>query len=243
MCQEDSTLVWMVCHSVLSPNYPVEEDNVDDWLNKTMSFAIILMNPWPSWASRLNAPYGPTQPSSYPPNWPIPYWPKTYLSCSVFLEDENAEVEDTPEIPHSGTAQHADNHLDAVQAILLDFLTPTELLESSVQSLIQYASKFFLMDGKLMHWDVQGHCHDLISPFYYISSSPLFSLLISSVQPFSQLYSCFYCIVGSVSQAIFVLLLFWFLILTCASIPPDLGWLIGTLCCGSHSFSPHLRGF
>jgi len=27
-----------------SPNDPVEEDNVDDWLDKTMSFAIVLMN-------------------------------------------------------------------------------------------------------------------------------------------------------------------------------------------------------
>jgi len=51
-------------------------------------------------------------------------------------------------------------------------------------------------------------CHDLIFSFYYILSSPLFYLLISSVQPFSQLYSCFYCFVGSVSQAICVLLLF-----------------------------------
>ena len=40
----------------ISPNDPVEEDDADDWLNKTMSFAIILMNSWPSWASRLNAP-------------------------------------------------------------------------------------------------------------------------------------------------------------------------------------------
>ena len=51
-------------------------------------------------------------------------------------------------------------------------------------------------------------CHDLISPFYYISFSPLFSILISSFQPFSQLWNCSYSIVGSVSQAIFVLLLF-----------------------------------
>ena len=45
-------------------------------------------------------------------------------------------------------------------------------------------------------------CHDLISPFYYILSPPLLSLLISSFQPFSQLYSCIYCVVGSFSQAI-----------------------------------------
>jgi len=49
----------------ISPNDPVEEDNVDDWLNKTMSFAIILMNSRPSWASRLNAPCGLTRSLPY----------------------------------------------------------------------------------------------------------------------------------------------------------------------------------
>src|SRR5882724_7985788 len=40
----------------ISPNDPVEEDDVEDWLDKTMSFAIILINSRPSWANRLNAP-------------------------------------------------------------------------------------------------------------------------------------------------------------------------------------------
>ena len=48
----------------ISPNDLVEEDDADDWLDKTMSFAIILMNSRPSWASRLNVPYGLTQSSS-----------------------------------------------------------------------------------------------------------------------------------------------------------------------------------
>jgi len=45
----------MVCHSgAISPNDPLEEDDADNWLDKTMSFAIVLMNSQPSWASRLN---------------------------------------------------------------------------------------------------------------------------------------------------------------------------------------------
>jgi len=75
----------------------------------------------------------------------------------------NVKGQDTPEIPRSEPAQHANNHLDAVQAILLDPLAPTDLLESSVRSLIQYASKFFLMDRKLMRWDIQG-CHKVVIP-------------------------------------------------------------------------------
>src|SRR5882724_2759337 len=48
-------------------------------------------------------------------------------------------------------------------------------------------------------------CHDLISLSYHF---PLFYISISSFQPFSQLCSCSYSVVGTVSQAIFVLLLF-----------------------------------
>jgi len=40
-----------------SPNDPVEEDDADDWLNKAMSFTIVLMNSWLSWSSKLNTPY------------------------------------------------------------------------------------------------------------------------------------------------------------------------------------------
>jgi len=47
-----------------------------------------------------------------------------------------------------------------------------------------------------------GGCHDFIPPFYYVLSSPLLSILILSFQPFSQLYSCSYSVVGSVSKAI-----------------------------------------
>jgi len=72
------------------------------------------------------------QSSSYLLNRTVPYQLKTYLSCSVFLEDGDVEVEDTPEIPHYETAQCVDDCLNAVQAILLDPLTPTKLLESSV---------------------------------------------------------------------------------------------------------------
>ena len=66
----------------------------------------------------------------------MPYRPKAYLSCSVFLDDRDVGVEDAPEIPRSEIAQRADNRLDAVQAILLDPLAPTDLLESGVRSLI-----------------------------------------------------------------------------------------------------------
>jgi len=66
----------------------------------------------------------------------MPYWPKAYLLCSVFLEDGDVGVKDASEIPLSEIAQHADNRLDAVQEILLDPLVPTDFLESGVRSLV-----------------------------------------------------------------------------------------------------------
>ena len=48
-------------------------------------------------------------------------------------------------------------------------------------------------------------CHYLISPFHY---SPLLSLLIPLFQSSSQLWNCFYSVVGSVFQVILVLLPF-----------------------------------
>ena len=66
-------------------------------------------------------------------------------------------------MPHSETAQCADDRLDAVHEILLNLLAPTKLSESSVWSLIQYASKFFLMGRKLMRQDIQGH-HKVVIP-------------------------------------------------------------------------------
>ena len=47
-------------HHAASPNYLIDEDeDADDWLDRTMSFAIILMNSQPSWSSRLNSSYHP----------------------------------------------------------------------------------------------------------------------------------------------------------------------------------------
>jgi len=45
-----------------------------------------------------------------------------------FSEDGDVGVKDAPEIPRSEIAQHADDRLDAVQAILLDPLTPNRSL-------------------------------------------------------------------------------------------------------------------
>src|SRR5882724_12624981 len=116
-----------------SPNDPIDEDeDADDWLDRTMSFAIVLMNSWPSWSSRLNSSYRLTRATSY---WPIPHQPshqKLSPSCSIYFEDEGHEEVSTPIIPCSDLAQHADDRLDAVRAMLLDPLAPTDLSEPGI---------------------------------------------------------------------------------------------------------------
>src|SRR5882724_3141841 len=53
------------CHAA-SPNDLINEDeDADDWLDRTMSFAIIIMNSQPSWSSRLNSSYRLTRATSY----------------------------------------------------------------------------------------------------------------------------------------------------------------------------------
>jgi len=47
--------------------------------------------------------------------------------------------------------------------MLLDPLAPTDLSEPGICGLICYASKFFLLDSKLMHHNPQGH-HKVVMP-------------------------------------------------------------------------------
>jgi len=83
------------------------------------------------------------------------------MTYSAYLEDEVQEEVLPTCIPHLELAQHMDDWINSVWEILLDPLAPTELSESALHSLICYVSKFFLMDGKLMHRDFQG-CHKVV---------------------------------------------------------------------------------
>src|SRR5882724_10231500 len=151
-------------HCAASPNDLIDEDeDMDDWLDRTMSFAIVLMKSWPSWSSRLNSSYHLTQATLY---WLISHWPshqKLLPTYSIYLEDEGHEEAPTPVIPHSDLVQCTDDHLEAVRALLHDPLAPTNLSEPGIHGLVCYASKFFLLDSKLMRHDPQGH-HKVVIP-------------------------------------------------------------------------------
>src|SRR5882724_9008587 len=79
------------------------------------------------------------------------------MTYSVYLEDEVQEEVPTTCIPCLELSQHADDQLSSIWAISLNHPVPTDLSESVLHGLIHYASKFFLVDGKLMCQDLQGH--------------------------------------------------------------------------------------
>src|SRR5882724_1079585 len=68
-----ATSVQSCCTS--SPNDPIEEYDTDDWLDRTMSFAIVPMNCQQSWASKLNSSHHPTQSDAYHPTQSDLYHP------------------------------------------------------------------------------------------------------------------------------------------------------------------------
>src|SRR5882724_6333770 len=112
-----ASLVPSCCAS--SPNDPIEEDDTDDWLDRTMSFAIVLTNCQESWASKLNSSYHPTLFSSYRPRFSSSCL-RLYMTYSVYLENEVQEEVPTTCLPCSKLAQHADDQVSSVQVILLD---------------------------------------------------------------------------------------------------------------------------
>src|SRR5882672_9195498 len=103
------------------------------------------MNSRPSWSQRLNSSYSPNCPNL--PTHSAENRPKICPRYSVYLEDEVSEDPLPSNIPRSESARLADDCLDSFRKLLLDPLAPTDLSESAVNSLMHYASKFFLMDG------------------------------------------------------------------------------------------------
>src|SRR5882724_9068672 len=62
--------------------------------------------------------------------------------------------------------------LKSVQAILSDPLAPVYLPKAELWKLVRYASKFFILDGHLLRWDVQARHKLVIQPencFHIIS--------------------------------------------------------------------------
>ena len=140
-----------------SPNDPVDEEDSDDWLDRTMGFAVVLMNSATPWSHQLqlSSPVGFPLVSSLPST--------SFSACSEYLHADSQPTRPSPEIPCSTHAQLADDRLDTVQSILSDPLASVNLPPGTLRKLVHHTSRFFILDGHLMRRDVQGHHKVVVS--------------------------------------------------------------------------------
>jgi hypothetical protein len=139
-----------------APEDEDEEDDADDWLDKTMGFAVVLMNSIPSVVHPPAAAVSllPTADTTFP------------LVSAYFSSIYSHEVEDAV-IPRSKKAEAADDRIAAVEKLLKNPFEKSsgnvEIDEPETRQLVKYASKFFYMDGRLMKRDFQGR-HKIVLP-------------------------------------------------------------------------------
>ena len=93
-------------HRADSPNDPVDDEDPDDWLNRTMGFVMVLMNSALPWSHRFQLPYPPV-----PSPLASSSSPTSYATSSAYLHEENTSHEPSTEIPHLPEAQLADDWL------------------------------------------------------------------------------------------------------------------------------------
>ena len=140
-----------------SPNDPDDEEDPDDWLDRTMGFAVVLINSAMPWSRRLQL--------SSPVGFPLAssLLSASFSACSGYLYADSPPAGPSPEIPRSTHAQLADDRLDTIQSILSDPLASVNLPLGTLRKLIHHASKFFILDGRLMRRDVQGRHKVVVS--------------------------------------------------------------------------------
>jgi len=110
-----------------SPNDPVVDDDMDDWLDRTMGFAIILMNSTVPWTSQLGLPHH--QHNQHPC---LGWFTLQDPVCSVYHQAGEEYDSLAMDIPHSQEAQNADEWLNFFRAILMDPLAPVDLPEAKL---------------------------------------------------------------------------------------------------------------
>src|SRR5882724_10646293 len=132
-------------HQASSPNDPVVDDDMDDWLDSTMGFAIVLMNSTVPWTGQLGLPHH--QHDQCPCLGWFTLWDPV---CSAYHQARGEYDSLAMDIPRSQESQNTDKWLKFVQAILMDPLAPVDLPEAKLRKLVQYASKFFILDGRLL---------------------------------------------------------------------------------------------
>ena len=134
-----------------SPNDPLLFDDSDNWLDRTMSFAVVLMNSTPSWSIRLASSSRMDDRAQSDDQPAIFLLPLAHLSApaAYFITDDMSSSH-IPDIPHSALAQSAGTCLKAIHDLLSNPLALTSLSQSQLQKPVRYASKFFILDGLVL---------------------------------------------------------------------------------------------
>ena len=100
---------------------------MDNWLDRTMGFAVVLMNTTVLWTDWLGPPYHLDNQVSYL-GCSTP-WDSI---CSAYHQARGEYDSSAVDIPHSQEAQNADTQLKFIQAILTDPLAPVDLTEAKL---------------------------------------------------------------------------------------------------------------
>ena len=118
-------------HWTPSPNDPVVDDDMDDWLDRTMGFAVILMNSTVLWTSQLGLSHHPDDQVSC-----LGWFTAQDSICSAYHQAGNGSDSSAIHIPCSQEAQHADEQLKLIQSILTEPLVPIDLMEAKLWKLV-----------------------------------------------------------------------------------------------------------
>jgi len=107
------------------------DNDTDDWLDRTMGFAVILMNSTVLWTGRLGLPHHLDNQVSC-----LGWFTSWDSVCSAYHQTGGEYDLLTVDIPHSQEAQNADKWLKFIQSILTDPLAPVDLTEAKLQKLV-----------------------------------------------------------------------------------------------------------
>ena len=105
-----------------SPNDPAVDDNTDDWLDRTMGFAVFLMNSTILWIGRLGLPHHPDEQISC-----LGWFTAQDLICSAYHQAGDEYDPSAIDIPCSQKAQHTDEWLKLIQAVKNGFSDPNKV--------------------------------------------------------------------------------------------------------------------
>ena len=114
------------CHAP-SPNDPIVEDNTDDWLDRTMGFAVILMNTTAPWTGQLGLLHHLDNQVCH-----LGWFTTWNLLCPAYHQTGDNYDLLPIEIPCSQEAQHTDKWLKLAWVILMDSLAPVDLTEAKL---------------------------------------------------------------------------------------------------------------